>query len=384
VLVGLSLSAAGAPLGSHFVVATGVGSNGDIFIMDPNPALNRATLGEYLAGFATEAGTIRATVAAAARLVPGQGQAAFLAAVNGAVDLNSQSGACGVTFEFPATGAVLSVAAPSLPPVRLRACNGAVDGIYQLDVSGPAYRGTFRDLGVLASVADLGGGGAASFKVSRRDGVWSIGPIEITVSANGVVNAASFTRDIAPGGIAAIFGAGFGRPGTVPSVLVNGVEAPVLASFPFQINVAIPQGISEGPATLRIESAFGSTTLPAELRAVAPAIFLVGQRRGAVINRNGALNAPDNPAVRGEVIVAYATGFGQVSPKGNLMIADVPVTAWLSGNELPVSFAGLTPGFVGLYQVNVTIPVGTAPGVAQPFSIRQANSTSNTVEIAIQ
>ena len=66
------------------------------------------------------------------------------------------------------------------------------------------------------------------------------------------------------------------------------------------------------------------------------------------------------------------------------MVADVPVEAFLNGKTLPVLFAGLTPGFVGLYQVNMSIPADTPPGIGLSLSIRQANSTSNTLEVAIQ
>jgi uncharacterized protein (TIGR03437 family) len=40
-----------------------------------------------------------------------------------------------------------------------------------------------------------------------------------------------------------------------------------------------------------------------------------------------------------------------------------PATAGLGGVPATVSFSGLTPGFTGLYQVNVQVPANSAPGV---------------------
>ena len=61
-----------------------------------------------------------------------------------------------------------------------------------------------------------------------------------------------------------------------------------------------------------------------------------------------------------------------------------PVTATLGGVNAPVTFAGLAPGFVGLYQVNVKVPEGVAAGDAVSLVITQAEVSSNTVTIAIE
>ncbi|MCG4880652.1 hypothetical protein L0P06_11315, partial [Amedibacillus dolichus] len=68
VLLALSFDA-----GSHFVVAIGVSSNGDILVHDPNPVFRRNTLNEYLQGFNVAGRTWRGTLSAALRLVPQNG-----------------------------------------------------------------------------------------------------------------------------------------------------------------------------------------------------------------------------------------------------------------------------------------------------------------------
>jgi uncharacterized protein (TIGR03437 family) len=67
----------------------------------------------------------------------------------------------------------------------------------------------------------------------------------------------------------------------------------------------------------------------------------------------------------GEVILVYATALGQVAPPVDAGTAAplsplsrtvAPVTAQIGGVNAPVQFAGLAPGFAGLYQVNVLVP----------------------------
>jgi uncharacterized protein (TIGR03437 family) len=54
----------------------------------------------------------------------------------------------------------------------------------------------------------------------------------------------------------------------------------------------------------------------------------------------------------------------------------VPVTVTIGGQTAQPSFAGLTPGFAGLYQVNVQIPNGVMPGDQVPVSISVGGKSS--------
>jgi uncharacterized protein (TIGR03437 family) len=49
-----------------------------------------------------------------------------------------------------------------------------------------------------------------------------------------------------------------------------------------------------------------------------------------------------------------------------------------------VSFAGLAPGFIGLYQVNVQVPQGVAAGDAVPVVLSIGATASNPVTIAVR
>jgi uncharacterized protein (TIGR03437 family) len=56
----------------------------------------------------------------------------------------------------------------------------------------------------------------------------------------------------------------------------------------------------------------------------------------------------------------------------------------LNGVDLKPAYAGLTPGFIGLYQVNVQVPVSTPPGLNLPLQLRQGTASGNLVSVAVQ
>ncbi len=49
-----------------------------------------------------------------------------------------------------------------------------------------------------------------------------------------------------------------------------------------------------------------------------------------------------------------------------------------------MTFSGLAPGFVGLYQVNVEVPASVTPGGAVPVVLTIKGAPSNTVTIAVE
>ena len=132
------------------------------------------------------------------------------------------------------------------------------------------------------------------------------------------------------------------------------------------------------------------------MNTVSPAIFVgasagVGVKLGAVTNQDGTPNDATHPAKRGEYISIYATGQGVVSsppadgdiPRNGLVASqtfprviigtDYTDQIPLQGSELRsipgvdnnfISFSGLSPSLPGVWQINVRIPLATAPGAA--------------------
>jgi uncharacterized protein (TIGR03437 family) len=60
------------------------------------------------------------------------------------------------------------------------------------------------------------------------------------------------------------------------------------------------------------------------------------------------------------------------------------VTVTIGGQSVVPLFAGLTPGYSGLYQINVTVPQGITPGDQVPVSILAAGQTSSQVVTSVR
>jgi len=164
-----------------------------------------------------------------------------------------------------------------------------------------------------------------------------------------------------------------------------------------QINVQVPWGIAgAGTAVVKVvvnESEGNALTLP--VAAADPGIFVVNSatQTGAVIFQDGQWVTAGRPATTGDVLSLYATGLGMVNPvpptdgtpaSGDPLqqTMETPIVT-IDGVESPVSFSGLTPGLVGLHQVNFAIPDGVAAGI-HDLVISVGGKSSNTVKIITQ
>jgi uncharacterized protein (TIGR03437 family) len=269
-------------------------------------------------------------------------------------------------------------------PIRFVAC-AAGQATFQLELSG-AGQATLSDSNAPTQASRLESSGPpATFKLTRPGTPqWLVAPMDVAIVAGGVVNAASFTPAFAPGGLISIFGNGLARTGFATSVLVGNEAAAVVFASPFQVNFQVPPTLFAGPTTLRVTTPFGVVQQPFSVDAVAPALFTLSGNQGAVLNQDGTVNGPTNPERRGRALVAFGTGFGRTRTQGALQVAEAPVTASVAGVAAEVFFAGLTPGFVGLYQLNLLLPNDLPPGLAVPLAVRQGPAAANTVEVAVQ
>ena len=94
----------------------------------------------------------------------------------------------------------------------------------------------------------------------------------------------------------------------------------------------------------------------------------------------------------GDFLVFYLSGLGQTIPATLINTpAEVPLpdlmqppTISIGGKELPVLYGGLTPGFIGLYQINVQLPEDVMVGDAVPVVVSAGGQSSQTAAIPIR
>jgi uncharacterized protein (TIGR03437 family) len=225
-------------------------------------------------------------------------------------------------------------------------------------------------------------------------------------TAGGLTNGASFSgAAIASGSIVSLFGvdlagntstsAGLPLPTTLAAtqVLVGGTAAPLFYVSPQQINFQLPLEVS-GASTLAVTAGtLSSSPIPIQVRPVAPGIFTGAGNQAAALNSDYSANSPGNPAAAGGVIQLYVTGLGATNPPlatgqagasgppNNLTVVNPIVT--IGGTQAVVAFSGMAPGFVGLYQVNATIPAAIPAGSAIPVTVSAGGQLSNTATIAV-
>jgi len=210
-------------------------------------------------------------------------------------------------------------------------------------------------------------------------------------SAAGIVNATDFSAGpFAPNSVVSIFGSDLtysnapasAAPGVSPPLQLGGIAvyvdnraAPLLYASDTQINFLIPSDEISGAVPVRVvRQSLTGPTISITLADAAPCLFPDANQYVLAVdwNANNALITPDAPAHPGDTVVLYATGLGHTQP--NLAPGVVPATAaqiqnpasfslLLNGTAIDptfVKYVGLTPGWVGLYQVNFILP-GNVP-----------------------
>ena len=242
------------------------------------------------------------------------------------------------------------------------------------------------------------------------------------LNPNGVLNNFSYTVGgaLAPGTLVAAFGSGLSNSGTPAQttppwptqvqnteVLLGGFLVPLYYVSTGQLDAQLPGPIRANQQYPAVGVVNGQLTLPVTLTITpnAPGVLwdttdqsanckiaeicsLIAQNA----SQNYALVSSSNPAHPGDVLVIYLLGMGatnpsvasgQVSPgpdTGLAQVATQPVVK-VGGQTANVAFAGLAPGFVGLYQVDFTVP--TVPAGTQNVTVTQGNAAANITTLAV-
>lgn len=237
------------------------------------------------------------------------------------------------------------------------------------------------------------------------------------------VNAGSYDRNasLAPGVIFSVFGLSLSdgttvsAPATPPlptrlagtTLLVNGTAAPLYYVSPTQINAEFPVELANvANVSIQVQVQVGaslatSTSVSVGVSAYSPSILTLdanGVGSGAIQHaKDFSLVCPVNRiacspsfASQGEIIAIYALGLGPVQGP---WVSGIPVPSAaqtvttpvvkIGGVQAQVVFAGLVTQFVGLYQVNVVVPVGVPLGNNVPVNLTIGGVVSNQASISI-
>jgi uncharacterized protein (TIGR03437 family) len=241
--------------------------------------------------------------------------------------------------------------------------------------------------------------------IHRLDGTGSRAPV---FTAASVVNAASFVPGLTPGSLATVFASGIkDQPGitgagVLPlpaavggvSVTVNGVAAPIHAianvNGQEQVNFQVPFEIrgrtSADVVVTRDGAASPAVSIPvADLQ---PGVY-----SGVLVhNADFSLVTNEKPLVAGELAFLYAAGLGAVSnqPATGAAGPGVPlaetvqrVQVTIAGIPCDVQFAGLAPGFAGVYQVNFRVPANPPSG-SQDVAVTVGTATSPVIRVPVR
>ncbi len=223
-------------------------------------------------------------------------------------------------------------------------------------------------------------------------GLFSLGGSAAAQAQVVVVNAASFSTDgaIAPDTLATAFGAfntqnnqsysapGLPLPTTLGGVRVGisgGAQAGLFFVSPTQINFVVPSGLPDGPATITVVSADGtSRTGMVTIVRASPGIFTAranGQGTPAGFATSDGVNLiplalPDGSPrelsagtrERPNLLVIFGTGWRNTpaaNPNDSNGVAEAVIVT-IQGVQAMVAFAGAVPGLPGVDQINVIVP----------------------------
>jgi uncharacterized protein (TIGR03437 family) len=237
-----------------------------------------------------------------------------------------------------------------------------------------------------------------------------------SVKDGGVMNAVSLSTltPLGPGSLASILGSNLasGVSNSIQPPLnaqLNGTQAiiagrsmPLYSTADGQVNGLIPFDVPVNATHQLIIQRGNAYSVPVNvtIAAAGPAVFtqdMSGTGAASVVGTDADGNQyvvnDNSPASEGDTLVITCAGLGVVdppvasgtaAPDSPASATTNPVTATIGGQDAPVSFAGLTPGFVGIYQINTVVPSGMTPGDA-PLVVSVAGQSSQPgVTIAVQ
>jgi uncharacterized protein (TIGR03437 family) len=233
------------------------------------------------------------------------------------------------------------------------------------------------------------------------------------LNQNGIVNNATYQAGaaLAPATVAAAFGANLSTsptgllPGITPlppqyqgtQLIVGGSVAPLYYISTGQLDVEIPAELRPQQQYPAVGVVNGALSLPITVTVVPVAPSVLDYQDGSAIAEHADFSLVNSasPAHAGETIVIFlvgmgatnpAVGSGQVAPGSvpgsTLASATVQPLVQVAGQTAKILYAGLTPGSVGLYQIDFTIPTTVSAGNPS-VTVSQGTVNANTTTIPV-
>jgi len=226
---------------------------------------------------------------------------------------------------------------------------------------------------------------------------------------NGTVNNSNPLKGaaLAPGTVAQVYGSGLASmtasPGVVPlvtdfngtSMLVGDANAPLYYLSDGQLNVQIPFELTPNRQYAVIVSANGALTLPdtIDVAPVSPGVNTLPDGTTLIAQHaDFSLVDTSHPARPGEILTIYLAGMGATTPSiasgqpaplaGPFSLVTVPPLVTVDGQNATILYAGLTPGGVGLYQINFQVPSNARSGTLDVV-VAQGGAVSNTTKLLV-
>jgi uncharacterized protein (TIGR03437 family) len=213
---------------------------------------------------------------------------------------------------------------------------------------------------------------------------------------------------IGQGTILQIYGSGLGASPAVAtslpltttingtSVSVGGIPAALYFVSSGQIDAQLPLELTPGNSYPVVVNANGQLSTATTIQVTAATPGIAAFATGQIVAQHGdfSLVSETSPAVPGEFLVMYLSGMGLTGvtvedgapspdPSNLLLLSPVAVpTLTLNSTSIPIYFSGLSPGYVGLYQMNFQVPPGT-PNGDMLLTVSQAGKTSNSVILPV-
>ena len=266
--------------------------------------------------------------------------------------------------QVPKGGLYVEARAPDDQPVSIDAAtatNGSVTKGLSVTARDVAYTDSFPSGTVTVEAGGL----------ARRVGVPPGSVAAVTVKSGPVISrvlpaaGVVFPLTVAPGEIVAIYGENLSQA----RVEVNGESMPVFFANATQINTVMPEAVS-GLVKLTVRDTTGSQRVNVLVEAAVPAVFAAdGSGRGRAAAQRV-----------GDVVVLYLTGLGATEERGGLQWAKAQPSVTIGGRVCEVLFAGRTPGFRGLDQINCRLADGLSSGELEVV-VTSGRRASNVVTV---